>query len=61
MSILALLHNLLKEKLPRIHATRLQALMATVEVQLSVCIDYGARAGALDLLISNTKSNGRLA
>ena len=28
MSIIALLHNLLKEKLPGIHATRLTALMA---------------------------------
>ena len=35
MSIIALLHNLLKEKLPSIHATRLQALMAAVEVGLS--------------------------
>ncbi len=35
MSIIALLHNLLKEKLPSIHATRLQALMAAVEAGLS--------------------------
>jgi hypothetical protein len=34
MSIIALLHNLLKEKLPSIHATRLSALMA-VEAGLS--------------------------
>jgi len=35
MSIIALLHNLMKEKLPSIHATRLQALMAAVEAGLS--------------------------
>ena len=35
MSIIALLHNLLKEKLPSIHATRLRALMAAVEAGLS--------------------------
>jgi len=35
MSIIALLHNLLKEKLPNIHATRLRALMAAVEAGLS--------------------------
>ena len=35
MSIIALLHNLLKEALPSIHATRLQALMAAVEAGLS--------------------------
>jgi hypothetical protein len=35
MSIIALLHNLLKEKLPSIHATQLQALMAAVEAGLS--------------------------
>lgn len=35
MSIIAQLHNLLKEKLPSIHATRLQALMAAVEAGLS--------------------------
>jgi hypothetical protein len=35
MSIIALLHNLLKEKLPSIHATWLQALMAAVEAGLS--------------------------
>jgi hypothetical protein len=35
MSIIALLHNLLKEKLPNIHATRLKALMAAVEAGLS--------------------------
>ena len=35
MSIIALLHNLLKEKLPSIHATRLRALMAAVEARLS--------------------------
>ena len=34
MSIIALLHNLLKEKLPGIHATRLTALMAAVEAGL---------------------------
>ena len=34
MSIIALLHNLLKESLPSIHATRLQALMAAVEAGL---------------------------
>ena len=34
MSIIALLHNLLKEKLPSIHATRLTALMAAVEAGL---------------------------
>jgi hypothetical protein len=34
MSIIALLHNLLKEKLPSIHATRLIALMAAVEAGL---------------------------
>jgi hypothetical protein len=31
MSIIALLHNLLKEKLASIHATRFTALMAAVE------------------------------
>ncbi|MDD5320842.1 MAG: IS4 family transposase [Methylococcales bacterium] len=35
MSIIALLHNLLKEKHPSIHATRLRALMAAVEAGLS--------------------------
>ena len=35
MSIIAQLHNLLKEQLPSIHATRLQALMAAVEAGLS--------------------------
>ncbi len=35
MSIIALLHNLLKEKLPSIHTTRLRALLATVEAGLS--------------------------
>ena len=35
MSIIALLHNLMKEKLPSIHATRFQALMAAVEAGLS--------------------------
>jgi hypothetical protein len=35
MSIIALLHNLLKEKLPGIHATRLTALMAAVEAGLN--------------------------
>ena len=34
MSIIDLLHNLLKEKLPSIHATRLQALMAAVQAGL---------------------------
>lgn len=34
MSIIALLHNSLKESLPNIHATRLQALMAAVEAGL---------------------------
>ena len=34
MSIIALLHNLLKERLPSIHATRLTALMAAVEAGL---------------------------
>ena len=34
MSIIDLLHNLLKEKLPGIHATRLQALMAAVQAGL---------------------------
>ena len=34
MSIIVLLHNLLKEKLPGIHATRLTALMAAVEAGL---------------------------
>ena len=34
MSIIALLHNLLKEKLPNIHATRFTALMAAVEAGL---------------------------
>ena len=34
MSIIALLHNLLKEKLPSIHATRFTALMAAVEAGL---------------------------
>jgi hypothetical protein len=34
MSIIALLHNLLKEKLPGIHATRLTALMTAVEAGL---------------------------
>jgi hypothetical protein len=35
MSIISLLHNLLKEKLPSLHAIRLQALMAAVEAGLS--------------------------
>ena len=35
MSIIALLHNLLKEKLPSIHATRYRALMAAVGAGLS--------------------------
>jgi hypothetical protein len=34
MSIIDLLHNLLKGKLPSIHATRLQALMAAVQAGL---------------------------
>ncbi|SDI14262.1 hypothetical protein SAMN05428952_10926 [Nitrosomonas sp. Nm132] len=34
MSIIDLLHNLLKEKVPGIHATRLQALMAAVQAGL---------------------------
>lgn len=47
MSIIALLHNLLKEKLPSIHATRLGALMAAVEAGLkgaSVSITLLGRA-----------------
>ena len=52
MSIVALLHNLLKEKLPSIHTTRLRALMAAVEAGLS-----GALVSITDLPISNTKSN----
>jgi hypothetical protein len=47
MSIIALLHNLLKEKLPSIHATRLRALMAAVEAGLkgaSVSITQLGRA-----------------
>jgi hypothetical protein len=44
MSIIALLHNLLKEKLPSIHATRLRALMAAVEAGLS-----GASVSITDL------------
>ena len=44
MSIIALLHNLLKEKLPGIHATRLRALMAAVEAGLS-----GASVSITDL------------
>jgi len=35
MSIIALLHNLLKGALPSIHATRLQSLMVAVEAGLS--------------------------
>ena len=35
MSIIALLQNLLKDALPSIHSTRLQALMAAVEAGLS--------------------------
>jgi hypothetical protein len=35
MSIIALLHSWLKENLPRIHVTRLTALMAAVEAGLS--------------------------
>jgi len=35
MSIIALLHNLLKEKIPGIHATRYRALMAAVGAGLS--------------------------
>lgn len=35
MSIIALLHNLLKEKFPSIHAARLRALLAAVEAGLS--------------------------
>ncbi|SDZ20738.1 hypothetical protein [Nitrosomonas sp. Nm58] len=34
MSIIDLLHSLLKEKVPGIHATRLQALMAAVQAGL---------------------------
>ena len=53
MSIVALLHNLLKEKIPSIHTTRLRALMAAVEAGLS-----GALVSITDdLPISNTKSN----
>ena len=44
MSIIALRHNLLKEKLPGIHATRLRALMAAVEAGLS-----GASVSITDL------------
>ena len=44
MSIIALLHNLLKEKLPGIHATRLRSLMAAVEAGLS-----GASVSITDL------------
>ena len=44
MSIIALPHNLLKEKLPGIHATRLRALMAAVEAGLS-----GASVSITDL------------
>ena len=47
MSIIALLHNLFKEKLPCIHATRLIALMAAVEAGLkgaSVSITLLGRA-----------------
>ena len=56
MSIIALLHNLLKEKLPRIHASRLRALMTAVEAGLS-----GALVSITDLPISNTKSNAWIA
>jgi hypothetical protein len=57
MSIIALLHNLLKEKLPSIHATRLHALMAAVEAGLSgACIDYGARAGAFRTRLYQTQN-----
>ena len=58
MSIIAQLHNLLKEKLPSIHATRLQALMAAVEAGLgwSDRIDYGARAGAFRTCLYQTQN-----
>jgi hypothetical protein len=52
MSIVDLLHNLLKEKLPSIHTIRLRALMAAVEAGLS-----GALVSITDLPISNTISN----
>jgi hypothetical protein len=35
MSIIVLLHNLLKDRLPNLHATRLQALMAAIEAGLT--------------------------
>ena len=64
MSIIALLHNLLKEKLPSIHATRLIALMAASRgwIEKSVGIDCGARTDAFpDLPASNTKLNAWIA
>ena len=57
MSIIALLHNLLKEKLPSIHATRLTALMAAVEAGLKER-RYRLRSSdgrSPDLPASNTK------
>ena len=59
MSIIALLHNLLKEKLPSIHATRLRALMAAVEAGLSgasVSITALGRAGAFRTRLYQTQN-----
>ncbi|SDZ05723.1 hypothetical protein SAMN05421754_10491, partial [Nitrosomonas sp. Nm58] len=58
MSIIDLLHNLLKEKVPGIHATRLQALMACCSgwFERSVCIDYAARAVAFRTCLYQTQN-----
>ena len=59
MSIIDLLHNLLKEKLPGIHARRLRALMAAVQAGLKGASVSITQLGRLlpDLPILNTKSN----
>jgi hypothetical protein len=59
MSIIDLLYNLLKEKIPGIHATRLQALMAAVQAGLKGAPDRLRSSGGRfpDLPISNTKSS----
>jgi hypothetical protein len=44
MSIISLPHNLLKEKLPSIHATRFTALMAAVVALLNMTAENGSAA-----------------
>jgi hypothetical protein len=53
MSIIDLLHNLLKEKIPGIHATRLQALMAAVQAGLKgASVSITAQSGpGLDFML----------